>query len=372
MLTPIKVEKSDLQGIYKPLLFNLKDPGDKKSLAVLSHENGDLEIHDTITTQLSEFVKLKHPGQKLTKSDVGTLIQEHLKGVTAEDYGTWVYYPWLKKIVHTLEEEDFIVVRTHRNMYKIHPDEIGKLSSRKIGIIGLSVGQAIAFTAATERICGEMHLADFDSVELSNMNRLHAGIQDIGVSKVILAARKIAELDPFIKVTCFTEGIRPDDMDAFFTQNGKIDILVEECDSIDVKIQSRLKAKALGIPVVMDTNDNGMIDIERFDLEPARPVLHGRIPELESLSSEQILEKLGSLTVEEKIGYLAQMIGMENVSKEMLFSLGEMNKTITGWPQLASAVALGGAVITDVCRRILLEKPVKSGRFFINVEQLTQ
>ena len=164
------------------------------------------------------------------------------------------------------------------------------------------MGQSIALTVATERICGEMHLADFDDVELSNMNRLNAGIQDLGTPKVILAARKIAELDPYIKVTCFEDGFISANKEAFFTQNGKIDILVEECDSIDIKIQSRIDAKSLGIPVVMDTNDNGMIDIERFDLEPSRPILHGRIPELEALSAEELDKKLSTLSLEEKIG----------------------------------------------------------------------
>lgn len=372
MHDPLNMQVAHLQGTYKPLFFSTKNADETKSLAALIGEQGNFMICDTIVLQLTELIKIKHPDQKLTKIQIENLIQEHLDGIALNDYGVWVYYPWLNKLVHTLDKEDFITVRTNRNMYKMLPDEIKKLSSKKIGIIGLSVGQAIALTAATERICGEMHLADFDNVELSNMNRLNAGIQDIGTSKVILAARKIAELDPYIKITCFTDGATPENIEAFFNDNGKIDILVEECDSIDVKIFSRLKARALGVPVVMDTNDNGMIDIERFDLESTRPVLHGRIPELEEIPAGELIGKLGALTLEEKIGYLARMIGMENVSKEMLASLGEMNRTITGWPQLASAVNLGGAVITDVCRRILLQKLNASGRYFVNLEQLIQ
>ena len=338
------------EPIYKPLLFKAKEVNEIELTASLIQKYGSLHVCNTISQQLTELIKLRNPSQVLTKIQIENLIEDFLAGETLENYGNWVFFPWLNKLVRALEKEDFISVRTNRNMYKITQEEIDVLSKKKIGIIGLSVGQAIALTAATERICGVMHLADFDVLELGNMNRLSAGIQDIGISKVILAARKIAELDPYIQVTCFTNGARNENMDAFFSQNGPIDILVEECDSIDVKILSRLKAKELGVPVVMDTNDNGMIDIERFDLEPNRPVLHGRIAELESMAPEQLVEKLGMLTVEEKIGYLASIIGMENVSKEMLVSLGEMNKSITGWPQLATAsICRGTLSVRSIC-----------------------
>jgi hypothetical protein len=38
-------------------------------------------------------------------------------------------------------------------------------------------------------------------------------------------------------------------------------VLVEECDSFDVKILLRSPVRALGILVVMETSDRGMIDV---------------------------------------------------------------------------------------------------------------
>src|SRR5690606_12240075 len=97
--------------------------------------------------------------------------------------------------------------------------------------------------------------------------RIRSGIQDLGVNKTIIAARQIAEIDPYIHVVCYTEGVNDQTIDDFFCKGGKIDVLVEECDGIDVKILSRLKSRSLQVPVVMDTNDRGMLDVERFDLE---------------------------------------------------------------------------------------------------------
>lgn len=135
------------------------------------------------------------------------MVADHIHATDLNKYGVWVYYPWSNNLVHLLDEDEFIKVRTNRNIYKILPEEIETLGKKKIGIIGLSVGQSIAMTLALERTCGELRLADFDDIELSNMNRIRAGVQDLGMSKVVLAARQIAELDPYIKVKCFKEGL---------------------------------------------------------------------------------------------------------------------------------------------------------------------
>ena len=51
-----------------------------------------------------------------------------------------------------------------------------------------------------EGIGGELRLADFDVLDLSNLNRITGGVADVGVTKVVLAAREVAELDPYIHV----------------------------------------------------------------------------------------------------------------------------------------------------------------------------
>jgi len=349
---------------YKPLFFRIYNEKEKLLFRELQQNVKDLVVYDQILSQLYEYVKICYFTRLQPGDDLEPFVTELLNGRTQEEYGVWVYYPWSKKLVHLLDEEAFVALRTSRNTYKITPEERELLRSKKIGVIGLSVGQSIAVTLAMERVCGALHLADFDSIELSNMNRLNVGVQDIGLNKAVLAARKIAELDPFLDVLCFSEGITEHNLDAFFLENGKIDILVEECDGIDVKISSRLKARSLGVPVVMDTNDRGMLDIERFDLEPDRPIFHGSIDE--GINTE----KLKGLTNEEKIVILGKIFDLTKISDRMKRSLGEMRKTINAWPQLASSVALGGAMVTDTCRRILLSEIRSSGRYYIDFNDL--
>ncbi|GAA4779656.1 hypothetical protein GCM10023231_03040 [Olivibacter ginsenosidimutans] len=355
---------------YLPLFYDLSSREQRDALNELMARNPAIQLIDNILEQIQELVRVLFPSETIGEENLKQRVEVYLQNVDLATYGTWVYYPWLEKIVHLLNEEDFIRVRTSRNMYKIDQKEIATLGKKKIGVLGLSVGQSVALTLAMERTCGEIRLADFDHVELSNMNRLRCSITDLGINKAILAARQIAELDPYIKVRCYTDGATEDNLDDLLLVGGKLDLLVEECDGINMKILSRLKAKEFQIPVLMDTNDSGMLDMERFDLEPDRPILHGRLKVLEGLSSIAIAEQLRNLSFPEKIKYLSEMIGIENVSDAMKRSLPEMNKTIVGWPQLASSVMLGGAMITDVARRVLLGQLQSSGRFFVEFADL--
>lgn len=355
---------------YQPLFYDLSNAEQAKAFTELLDKNPAIQCIDNILEQIQELVRISFPSKTIGVENLKQQVLHYLQDINIQSYGMWVYYPWLQKVVHTLHEFDFVRVRTSRNMYKIGKEEIEILSKKKIGILGLSVGQSIAITLAMERTCGEIRLADFDCVELSNMNRLRCGIADLGINKAILAARQIVEIDPYIKVRCYTDGVTLDNLDDFMLSDGKLDLFVEECDGIDMKILSRLKAKEHRIPVVMDTNDNGMLDVERFDIEPDRPILHGRLAELEILPTQALTERLKNLTFPEKIKYLADMIGMERVSESMKRSLPEMNKSIVGWPQLASAVMLGGAMITNVARRILLGQLRSSGRYFVEFDDL--
>ena len=349
--------------VCKPIFFDIKLDEDKKRLEDLLESNRSIVVIDEILGQLEELLKLKYPSKKNTKEELTELIALHLDTVPVQEYGVWVYYPWLNMLIHLLGESEYVEVRTNRNHYKITPEEEQILAIKKIGIIGLSVGKAIALTMATERICGELVLADFDVIELSNLNRIQTGVQNFGTKKTVVVAREIAELDPYLKVTCFHEGLTEENFDDFFTQNGKMDLCVEVCDGLVSKIVARQKAKSLRIPVVMNSSDRGSTDVERFDLDGDLPILHGLVDHLDLSKVKE------AKTNEEKIPYLLPMLGIETSSERLKASMLEIEGSITTWPQLASGVVLGGAICTDVSRRLLLGRFTNSGRYFIDIEE---
>ncbi len=349
---------------YRPHFFRLAKADDQVRLEELLKRDPHLDVHDDLHDQITELVRALNPSVEFGAAELDQAATEHLAGVPAHAYGVWVHYPWNRRLVHLLDEAEFVRVRTDRNRNKITGAEQDVLATKKVGIIGLSVGQSVALTLALERGVGEIRLADFDTLELSNMNRIRSGTHQLGLNKAVLAAREILEIDPFLTVRCFTDGITRENLDAFLTEGGKLDILVEECDSVDVKILARQRAKAHRIAVVMDTNDRGMIDVERFDLEPDRPLLHGLIDHLD------LEDAAKARTTEEKLPFLAPMAGLDNLSPRMKASMIEVGHSIRTWPQLATSTVLGGALTGDVCRRIALDQFTDSGRWYVDMEAL--
>jgi molybdopterin/thiamine biosynthesis adenylyltransferase len=357
-------QRASASAEYRPLILYPQRDTDMSTLAALLHDT-HIMVFDTLASQLGELIKIRHPQERFSRRSLHAAVQAHVGDTDLATYGVWVYYPWSKRLVHTLAESEFVQVRTNRNHYKITPDEQRRLANKRIGVMGLSVGQAIALSLAMERSCGELRLADFDLLELTNLNRVRSGIHHLGISKVIAAAREIAEIDPFLNVTCFSEGVTEDNIDQFLAEHGHLDLLVEECDSLDIKILARRKARQFKIPVLMHTSDRGMFDVERFDRDPQRPILHGLIEQLDPA-------RLKDLTSEEKIPYVLAMLGVDTLSRRIKASMLEVEQTIATWPQVATAVTLGGAIVGDAARRILLDQFHDSGRYFIDLDALVQ
>jgi len=354
---------SEDDGVFQPLFFRLGDEGDAASFSALLDAKPHIKSFDTIGSQLKELIKSLNPAITYSSEELDGRVTEHLAGKDPMEYGVWVYYPWNEKVVHLLDEKEFVFLRTNRNKYKITDEEEEVLSKKRVGVVGLSVGQSVSLTMAMERTFGELRIADFDDLEITNLNRLRSGVHNMGMLKTVVVAREIAEIDPFLKVTTFPEGLTRDNMDTFFTGGGKLDLVIDECDGLDMKILLRHKAKSLSIPVVMEASDRGTVDVERFDIEKDRPLLHGFIDHLDHT-------KIGDLTNEEKIPYIMPMLGIDTISKRLKASMVEIKQTVATWPQLASAVTLGGALCADVCRRILLNKYHESGRYFVDIEEL--
>ncbi|WP_209918192.1 Rv1355c family protein [Mycolicibacterium lutetiense] len=270
----------------------------------------------------------------------------------------WAYYPWRRCLVHILGPAAFTRLRLDRNRNLISADEQRRLSSLKIGVIGLSVGHAIAYNLATEGLCGEIRLTDFDELELANLNRVPGTVFDLGLNKAVVAARRIAEIDPYIKVRIDRDGAVAGSIDQFLRG---LDVVVEECDSLDAKVLVREVARARRLPVLMTTGDRGLLDVERFDLEPARPILHGLLGDIAA-------RDLTGLSSKDKVPHVLRILDASELSPRMAASLVEVGKTLTTWPQLAAEVVLGATVVANAVRRIGLGEPMPSGRVRVDVE----
>ncbi|MBW8484033.1 ThiF family adenylyltransferase [Actinomadura parmotrematis] len=352
---------------WRPELYRPAEPDERAALLELLDSGAVREVCDTLEDQLNELITSREPDRRRDAAALHAARLDQLAGAAPWEYGTWAFYPWSGRLVHLLPRDEFRLVRTDRNRGRVDRPEQRALLGARIGVIGLSVGNSAALTCALEGVGGAFRLADFDPLGLSNLNRLRAGVHQLGLNKTVIAARQMFEIDPYLDIEIFPAGLTAATMDAFFGADGadggdRLDLLVEECDTPEVKIAARERARALGVPVVMDANDRGLLDVERFDLEPDRPLLHGLLGEISAA-------ELGGLTAAERVDLILAMVDRDRISPALAAAVPEIGRTLSSWPQLASGVALGGALVTEAARRVLLGRPCPSGRYYTDLDE---
>jgi len=328
---------------WRPLVLDVRAREQREILRVL-REDPSLQVIDRLSEQ---------------REQLSGIIPTPPRSLEDESQ-RWVYYPWRRAVVRLLGPRAFGTLRLDRNRNKLTRAEQARQRTLRIGVVGLSAGHTIAHVLAMEGLAGELRLADFDNVELSNLNRIPGSVLDLGVNKAVVAARRIGEIDPYLRVVTITEGITPENLDSFLDG---LDLVIEECDSLDVKLLVREAARARQLPVLMETSDRGVLDVERFDLEPERPVFHGLLAGLHS-------SDLSGLTTQQKAPYVLRILGPPDISSRGAASLIEVGESITGWPQLGSEVTLGAATAAAAVRRIGLAGDLPSGRVRFDVDEV--
>jgi molybdopterin/thiamine biosynthesis adenylyltransferase len=326
---------------WRPVVLDTRHRPDRHVLANL-RADPSISMLDVVDRQRAELRRL------LPSADP----------VVLDEVPRHVYYPWRRAVVRMLGPDAFCVVRLDRNRNRITRAEQERLRRQRVGIVGLSSGHAVATTIALEGLCGELRLADFDDMELTNLNRIPASVLDVGVNKAVVAARRVAEIDPYLPVRIATDGLTAENADEFVAG---LDVVVEQCDELDMKLLVREVARRQGVAVVMETSDRGLLDVERFDIEPERPPFHG-------LLGDMTAEAMRSLSVAEKIPYVLTIVETDKASARGVASMAEIGRTLSTWPQLGSEVTLGGASVAAAVRRIGVGEEVPSGRTRLDMD----
>lgn len=345
------------QKINKPIIL-FEGKYTKKDLDKLKKNNKIWKIIDIYENQLEELFEINNP----LKTKQSEYIENKL--IDQELVGNWIYFSWNGHLVHTVNEEEYFSLRTNRNKNLINKKEQDDLYGFCVGMVGLSVGGSIAAGLSYQGIAKDIKLAEFDTLETTNLNRVRAGISDVGTKKIDIVCRQVYEINPYANLYCFSEGLTKDNIKDFIYTDPKPKVIFEIIDDFQMKILLRLEARKAGIPVVMMANlgDNILIDIERYDLEPDLPLLNGLLGDL----PEKILENPN----EDRNKYAVQIVGIENVPTKALESVREIGKTLVGRPQLSSTVTIGGGLGVYLVRMVAMNRNLKSGRYKVKFDNL--
>lgn len=299
---------------------------------------------DTIDRQLAELAAVRLPaadGAERRRFVDDTLAAHGGRA----SYGNWVYLPWERTAAHLLDRDAYFEVITSRNQDKISREEQRSLRTKRIGVMGLSVGGEAAVTVAQEHLCGEIVLADFDRLDLSNLNRLGAGFEELNHNKAVIVARRIARIDPYLEVTVFEKGVTAANLDDFLDG---LDLLIEECDGLEIKHRVRRLARERGLNIVFAADERGFLSVEPYADRPELRPFHGRIEEPQPPREAYPTPLAFMKALTEWMG------GWDRISERSRRSLEQIGKTLCGYPQLAGEARYAAGQIGHVARRLLL------------------
>lgn len=319
---------------------------------------GNARVRDIYDIQVAELAEVRLPGGSRQARE------SFIADYGARESGVWSYYPWLDVALRTVEPEALYELRTNRNRNLVTRSEQDRLRTAHVAIAGMSVGSNILSVLARHGIGRTFSLADHDDLATSNLNRTPGRLLDVGVPKCQLAARALWEVDPFAACVLYPHGLDDDTVRAFVADS---DVVFDEVDDFRVKVQLRLMARSHGKPLVMATNlgDTVLIDVERWDrpqdgLEPFNGQLDG-------VSLEELTRP--GLTPQDVSRFAAQVIGVDNVPLRALASLPLINRELAGRPQVASTAAMAGGLAAMAARAVLLDAPLRSGRYRISLTE---
>ena len=327
---------------WNPYLFKIEENEFEEFIAIAEKYN--FQLVDTIQSQLSELASISHPSIEENKQITHLGLYKKSEKQMA-NIGNWVLLPWNKTIVHLLEENDFFEVVSNRNQNKITKKEQQKLKTKTVGVIGLSVGAEAAVTIAQENLCGELRIADFDNLDLTNLNRVNSGINELGLAKTTIAARRIKSLNPYLKLKVYDQEINENNLNQFL--NG-LDLVVEECDHLAMKYTIRKVAKEKKVNLIYGADECGFYSIEPYQKYSNMPLFHGLITAKPKERKEYNTKKDFMKALCKWLG------GWENISAVSRESVLQIGDKLCGYPQLASEIKLVAAQIGHISRRLLL------------------
>jgi len=329
-----------------------------------------LFVVDDLFSQCEELYKIRNPRTVISgvdRSEVRQFVRSLTGSLKIPDtYGTWAWYPWSRTLVHFLPEALHTELRTARNRNLITQEKQKQFYQSRIGIAGLSVGNAVVASIIHTGGAKYLSIADKDILSGSNTNRIRCGFDSLGLSKIAIIAREVYALNPYASISAFPDGLTKEIIQKFLTVPKPLQLIIDEMDDLYLKIQLRVAARNMGIPVIMaaDNGDGIVVDIERFDVRKDTPLMHGDIPENTLLAITPDVSRPVAARI------ISSWVRPENIDDRMKRSLMELGKTLYTWPQLGNAAFMAGAVLSYVARSILVGDPIRSGKFVVNPEVL--
>jgi len=321
-------------------------------------------------------VKLREFFQhELTK--FGTSMEEN-RGNT---FGVFVYYPRDEELVHfaprRLHKLALLACNSSLLMdveRKLDYDQIRNIFDQVVpAIAGLSVGSNIGWSIIENIRPNAIKVSDPALFKLTNANR----IVGLGYRDLVMAGNKadssavylyglrekrevftanILAQDPFMNIFSY-KGIDGGNVGRFLAGGAaepKATIVIDVCDSLDVKMQLAQEARKQGIRLLRfsDAGSTVRVDIRPFDTNPTAPLAYG-------ISDEDLNDLFIKAGTSETgfYDFAAGLIGKDFLTRGDEFGdliTGKISKHYSSVPQIGSTALMTGGIAGEIVARMAL------------------
>ncbi|MEI6532715.1 MAG: hypothetical protein WCO06_02655 [Candidatus Roizmanbacteria bacterium] len=251
-----------------------------------------------------------------------------------------------------------------------------KFDGAVIGVIGASVGGNLVEGIMREIRPKQMKVADYDWVELTNLNRFERGsirhlissrasrfdpknqYDMVRVNKAELTAYMQQMLDPYSSWYVYPEGLHAQNIERFLIGDGasepRLDILVEECDDLRLKIELRELARKHNIPVLMMSDFGHMVQGQFQNYSDKKYTSIGyKTTDLDITTSLELAMTSGRR--EDRFEFIHKLCGEEFENDEFgLWIKGDGEQPTSSLPQSGATAMTSGGIGAKIIALYLL------------------
>ncbi len=168
------------------------------------------------------------------------------------------------KRIHTAAAGKIIMdLKFSRLSALIGEEKVSRLSKKHVMIFGLGGVGGYAAEALARSGIGKLTLVDFDTVNVSNINRqLCATKSTVGKSKVEVTALRLLDINPAIEIIKIEKRYTSEMGEEFFSD--RPDYIIDAIDSVTDKISLIVETKNRNIPIISAMGAGNKICAEKF------------------------------------------------------------------------------------------------------------
>lgn len=221
-------------------------------------------------------------------------------------------------------------------------ENLERLKNSHIIVFGLGGVGGSAVEALVRTGIGELTLVDFDTVDITNLNRQIIATQHtIGNFKANVMKERALSINPDIKINIYAEKFSKENSDLFF-KNKKYDYVVDAIDLITAKLDLIELCYKGKIPIISSMGTGNKLDPTMFEVSDINKT--SVCPLAKVIRKELKKRNIGKLKVVFSKEEAKKTLN-ENSSREKKYNVG----SIAFVPPVVGMI-MAAQVIKDICK----------------------